>query len=331
MKKRLLLLVAIAISASACQTAEHVPPTLVPTIAMHNSEAVDSSSSDVTAESVVLVQETAVPIATPPPTNTLAPSPTATPTEEPTATATPTPAWTATATLTPTATVEPTATFWPTVTRQVLPESVSAGLSPCQNRIVDTELLAVVTQQFSLPETYVPPDLVPLADYVEDSITLGQNLYVRHAIIDPLQRIIEAMHEVGLRPSIISAYRSYSEQALAWQWWSSQYPGRVAILSARPGHSEHQLGTTIDFGSPAINHLFHVDFANTAEGVWLANNAHLYGFTLSYPANTYEITGIKYEPWHFRYVGTNLATQLFNSGQILTNWQIENFPPPCIP
>ncbi|GJM39720.1 MAG: hypothetical protein DHS20C20_00020 [Ardenticatenaceae bacterium] len=242
-----------------------------------------------------------------------------------------TPAWTATATLTPTATIEPTATYWPTVTRQVLPDSVAAGLPPCQSRIVNTELLAVVTQQFSLPETYVPPDLVPLADYFDDSITLGQTLFARQAIIEPLQRIIEAMNAAGLRPSIISSYRSYGEQQLAWNWWSSQYPGRVAILSARPGYSEHQLGTTIDFGSPAIDHLFHVDFANTAEGIWLKNNAHAYGFTLSFPNYTYDITGIKYEPWHFRYVGVNLATELFHSGQLLTSWQIEHIPPPCIP
>jgi D-alanyl-D-alanine carboxypeptidase len=323
-KKRLLFLTAITISMSACMTVKNVPPTLVPTIAIHNSEALNSLSSAVTAEPIALLQETAVP-PTLPPTNTLAPSPSATPTEEPTATITATPAWTATPTLTP------TATFWPTVTRQVLPEAVSAGLVPCQNRQVDTELLAVVTQQFSLPETYAPADMVPLSDYFDGSITLDQELYVRQVIVEPLQRIIEAMHGAGLRPSIISAYRSYGEQALAWQWWSGQYPGRVAILSARPGYSEHQLGTTVDFGSPAIDHLFHVDFATTAEGVWLTNNAHLYGFTLSYPANTYDITGIKYEPWHFRYVGTNLATQLFNSGQLLTSWQLENLPSPCIP
>lgn len=331
MKKRLLLLVAVTILMSACLTVTNMPPTLVPTIAINNSETADGLSKNATAEPVSLAQETAVPIATLPPTDTLAPSPSATATEEPTSTHTSTPIWTATATLTPTAAIEPTATYWPTVTRQLLPEAISAGLPPCQTRVVDTELLAMVTQQFSLPETYVPPDLVPLSDYFDDSITLGQDLYARQAIIDPLQTIIEAMHEAGLRPSIISAYRSYSEQALAWKWWSGQYPGRVAILSARPGYSEHQLGTTIDFGSPAIDNLFHVDFANTVEGVWLTNNAHLYGFTLSYPANTYGITGIKYEPWHFRYVGVNLATQLFNSGQLLTSWQLENLSPPCIP
>jgi D-alanyl-D-alanine carboxypeptidase len=237
----------------------------------------------------------------------------------------------ATPTRTPTATIDPTATYWPTVTRQVLTGSESAGLVPCQNRVVDTELLAYVTQQFSLPEFYVPADLTPLSDYFESSVTLGQDLYVRQIVIDPLQRLLGEMNAAGLYPSIISAYRSYGEQSLAWKWWSSQYPGRVAIMSARPGYSEHQLGTTVDFGSPALDNLFHVDFANTAEGVWLTKNAHRFGFTLSYPANTYDITGFKYEPWHFRYVGVDLATQLFNSGQILTSWQVANLAPPCIP
>ena len=240
------------------------------------------------------------------------------------------PTITATPTRTPTATIEPTATYWPTVTRQLLSNSESAGLAFCQNRSVSTELLTVVTQQFSLPESYVPPDLVSLSDYFDNSITLDQTLYVRQVVIDSLQRLIEEMHTAGLRPSIISAYRSFDEQALAWHWWSNQYPGRVAILSSRPGYSEHQLGTTIDFGSPALDHLFHVDFANTAEGVWLTNNAHRFGFTQSFPTNTYNITGIKYEPWHFRYVGTDLATQLSTSGQILTSCHIQNLSPPCI-
>lgn len=230
-----------------------------------------------------------------------------------------------------TATIEPTATYWPTVTRQVLSAEPAAGLVPCNNRHVTDEFLTVATQQFSLPDSYAPSDLVLLSDYFSESVTLGNEIYVRAAIIGPLQQIIEDMRTIGLRPSILSAYRSYNEQVLAWRWWNSQYPGRVAIMSARPGNSEHQLGDTVDFGSPALDHLFHVDFANTAEGLWLVDNAHRYGFTLSYPADSYGITGFKYEPWHFRYIGADLATQLYNSGQILTEWQLNNLPPPCIP
>ena len=225
----------------------------------------------------------------------------------------------------------PTPTLWPTVTRQVLPPEIAGGLLPCSQRAVPDELLLLVTQQFALPESYAPTDLVPLDDYFGDSVTVGIENQVRQIILAPLQQIIDAMYAAGLKPSILSGYRSYDVQYLAWKWWNSQYPERVAIMSARAGYSEHQLGTTVDFGSPEIDHLFHVDFANTQEGLWLRNNAHLYGFTMSYPANSYVITGFKYEPWHFRYVGVELATQLYASGQILTQWQLEHLPPPCIP
>jgi D-alanyl-D-alanine carboxypeptidase len=230
-----------------------------------------------------------------------------------------------------TATMTATPTIWPTVTRQVLPPDVAAGLAPCAERQVSDDLLIVVTQQFGLPESYVPPDLAPLSDYFSSGVTVGIESSVRVGLIEPLQRLLDAMHAAELAPSILSGYRSYGEQYLAWKWWNSQYPERVAIMSAPAGHSEHQLGTTVDFGSPALDHLFHVDFATTAEGLWLVENAHLYGFTMSYPADSYAITGFKYEPWHFRYVGPELATALRDSGQTLTEWQLANLPPPCIP
>lgn len=225
----------------------------------------------------------------------------------------------------------PTPTTWPTVTRQVLPAEVAAGLPPCAQRVMTDDWLIVVTQQFGLPESYSPPDLVSLSDYFSTAVTVGIESTVRAGLIDPLQQLIAAMHAAGLEPSILSGYRSYSEQYLAWKWWNSQYPERVAIMSARAGHSEHQLGATVDFGSPALNHLFHVDFAGTPEGEWLAANAHRYGFTMSYPANAYDVTGFKYEPWHYRYVGIELSTELHATGQLLTAWQLENRPPPCIP
>ena len=305
---------------AACQTAGDTLPTLAPV-------------ASVAVATTVFPSATAQPA---PPSQTptaVLPTPTRPEPTSPPATAanTPLPAVTPSPTMTPSPTTEPTATYWPTVTRQILPADQAAGLVSCAQRPVTDDLLTIVTQQFTLPQNYTPSDLAPLANYFTGEVTLGQELYARAAIMEPLQQIVAEMQAAGLRPSILSAYRSYNEQALAWKWWESQYPGRVAIMSARPGASEHQLGTTIDFGSPEINHLFHVDFAQTSEGVWLAANAHRFGFTLSYPRDAYGVTGFKYEPWHFRYVGVDLATQLYNAGQILTEWQLENRPPPCIP
>ncbi len=324
MKWYAFLVLLFTIFLAACQSE---PDKNLPTVAA--AAAINSSIPSVPLENTILLSTqmpTTIPTASSLPAS-------ATPTYTPTATATTTPTDTVepTATVYPTATVVPTATYWPTVTRQVLSTEQAAGLVPCSDRQLTADLLTIATQQFSLPDSFVPSDLQPLSDYFPDDVLLGKDHYARAIIIGPLQQIIEDMNAAGLKPSILSAYRSYNEQVLAWRWWNSQYPGRVAIMSARPGNSEHQLGDTVDFGSPEINHLFHVDFANTAEGLWLADNAHHYGFTLSYPSDSYDATGFKYEPWHYRYVGVELATQLYHSGQILTDWQLNNLPLPCIP
>ncbi|HSH03636.1 MAG TPA: M15 family metallopeptidase, partial [Anaerolineae bacterium] len=152
-----------------------------------------------------------------------------------------------------------------------------------------------------------------------------------------LTALINDMQAAGLSPQIISGYRSYEQQAIAWAKWNEQYPDRAQLLSARPGHSEHQLGTTIDFGSPHLGEIvgdediqFHTYFYMTPEGIWLEENAHHYGFTLSYPRDAFSITTFYYEPWHFRYVGQELATQLKEAGITLTQYQLETYPIPCI-
>jgi len=252
----------------------------------------------------------------PPPPPTLPPPP-PTPTQIPTATLTPTPLATATATATPTAT----------------------PVGACGQRLLsDYDLLATVTLTYSLSRDYAPGDLVKLSEYLPNSITLGYPTEVRKIMINPLVAMINDMLAAGLAPEIISGYRSYSAQAIAWDKWNRQYPERAHIISAPPGYSEHQLGTTIDFGSPELAEIigedlqFHTYFYQTSEGQWLLENAHRYGFTLSYPREAFDLTGFYYEPWHYRYVGVELATQLFEANQFLTQYQFERQPePPCIP
>lgn len=147
------------------------------------------------------------------------------------------------------------------------------------------------------------------------------------------------MESVGLSPFIISGYRSYNTQKLAFQKWQEIEPERAAQLSAPPGHSEHQLGLTVDFGSPTLQDYveteltsnFHTNFYQTPEGQWLLNYAHVYGFTLSYPREAAALTGFFYEPWHYRYVGPELATQLHEIGISLTQYQLNQFAAPCEP
>jgi zinc D-Ala-D-Ala carboxypeptidase len=69
----------------------------------------------------------------------------------------------------------------------------------------------------------------------------------------------------------------------------------------------------------------------TGEGQWLLEHAHEYGFTLSYPREAFDLTGFYYEPWHYRYVGPGMATQLREAGLTLTQFLLDSLPPPCIP
>lgn len=193
------------------------------------------------------------------------------------------------------------------------------------------DLLTIVTRDYGLSRYYEPQDLVPLSDYFPVTITLGFPNDVRQVIIEPLKAIVGDMYAAGLAPTLISGYRSYYSQGIAWEKWNTQYPEWGFKVSAPPGFSEHQLGTTVDFGSPENDNEFDGSFHRTAEGIWLAQHAHEYGFIMSYPLDTLEITGFYYEPWHFRYVGVELATQLHESGVTLTEYLLANQPAPCVP
>lgn len=261
------------------------------------------------------------PLAQSQPTNTTPPSPT----PPPPPTVTPIPTTTASPTVLPTE----TPTFTPTWT--------PAPIGLCNDRLPsDDDLLTLVTHEYGLSRDYTPGDLVPLADYFPVNITLGYPNEIRAVAIQPLVGMIAAMEAAGLKPFIISTYRSYAAQAIAWTKWVEYNPDYAHGLSARPGHSEHQLGTTIDFGSPELEAVtgiedieFHTYFYMTSEGIWLNEHAHEYGFTMSYPPDTLEITGFYYEPWHYRYVGVELATQLKAQGTYLIAHLLENFPLPC--
>jgi D-alanyl-D-alanine carboxypeptidase len=234
----------------------------------------------------------------------------------------------------PTSTQRPRPTETPTAT--ITPTSTPIG--PCDQRVPGDDLLTLVTLEYGLGRTYSPKDLVPLSDFLPDSVTLGYPTELRQAVVEPLVAIVEAMQAAGLEPKIISGYRSYSAQAIAWNKWVTREPERASILSAPPGFSEHQLGTTVDFGTPELSEVvgqedieFHTYFYKTAVGQWLAEHAHEFGFTLSYPREAFELTGFYYEPWHFRYVGIELATRLYDENLTLTEYLLNSQPRPCLP
>lgn len=117
----------------------------------------------------------------------------------------------------------------------------------------------------------------------------------------------------GLKIWLSSGYRSYSAQNRIYNNYVNRDGKEKAdTYSARPGHSEHQSGLAFDVNQ--INDTFN----NSAEAIWLSNNCYKYGLILRYPKGKQDITGYKYESWHFRYVGVELATKLYNNGDWIT-------------
>jgi D-alanyl-D-alanine carboxypeptidase len=186
---------------------------------------------------------------------------------------------------------------------------------------VPPDLLTYVSKDQGLARDFRPADLaiVPLAPKNQ----AFQPIPLRRGVHQPLLAMLDAMNQAGLSVWVMSGYRSYGDQQLAYEKWQQLYPDRAPDISAVPGHSEHQLGTAVDFSTPYMDNLFgdffNVRFSNTPEGQWLSQQAANYGFTLSYPSGATQITGYAWEPWHFRYVGT-LALELVRRNVTLTQY-----------
>ena len=252
----------------------------------------------------------------------------------PSATASPT------ATSLPTLTPSPTSSPTPIPTLFPLPtQDPAATPIPCdRRRPAADDLFAEVNASYGLDPNYVPGDLVRLGDYLPGTVTLPDML-LRQPAAQALGQMVKAMLADGLAPTILSSYRSYFEQAVAHQRWVVDDPANADQISALPGHSEHQLGTVVDFGSPEMPALtgsnidkFSPLFDQTSEGLWLARHAFEYGFSMSSPPGSENLTGLAYEPWHYRYVGVDMASYLHTGGYFLDEYLLKVRPVmPCLP
>lgn len=122
-------------------------------------------------------------------------------------------------------------------------------------------------------------------------------------------KLTEDAAKEGLNIYFASGFRSYEYQSEIYNNYVNAYGQESAdTFSARPGYSEHQSGLAIDVNS------IDDSFRNTPEAIWLAIHCHEYGFIIRYPEGKQDITGYKYEPWHIRYVGTDLSYPIYESG-----------------
>jgi D-alanyl-D-alanine carboxypeptidase len=159
------------------------------------------------------------------------------------------------------------------------------------------------------PLSYRPTDLVTVSKY---------NPYGRVLRREVAAKVIamgNAMKAAGKGKLIVqSGYRSYSSQKSILKAKTRAIgKTKALLLVAKPGYSEHQTGLAVDFAAYGVSTLT-TSFAKTKAGIWLASNSYKYGFVLRYPKGKTAITGYNFEPWHFRYVGVQVATAMHDQG-----------------
>ena len=183
----------------------------------------------------------------------------------------------------------------------------------------------VVDTIYRLPRRYQPDDLVGAA-----RAGLDRGFQVSRVMIDDLRDMAAAAVADDAGLAIQSAFRSYQYQVSTFAGWvarSSEAEARQ--ISARPGHSEHQLGTAIDFrGADDATPPWELeDFGDTAAGGWLHDHAWEYGFVMSYPRGEADETCYSYEPWHYRYLGKDIAAAIHASGEAPRRYLWETYGP----
>jgi len=168
------------------------------------------------------------------------------------------------------------------------------------------DLLVVVDGEHGLPEDYAPDDLEPLHPLGIKTLG-GGGMLLRREAAQATSRMVADAAERGIELVVCSAYRSYEAQAVSRGRMAAVYGERAGDFVASPGYSEHQLGTAIDLSNAEVGYQLVQRFGDTEAYRWLEENAVDYGFVLSYPEEAEEVTGYKWEPWHYRYVGQQNA------------------------
>lgn len=195
---------------------------------------------------------------------------------------------------------------------------VKTNQNKSANSVVKDELLTLVNFENTIPK-----------DWKVDLVQLNNGQSVDRRIYDDLIAMLQAAKSEGLNPLICSSFRTNEKQEQLYQNKVSEYlsqgyskveaSDKAAFWVARPGTSEHQLGLAVDIVSTKNQRLDRSQ-ENTVEQQWLIQNSWKYGFVLRYPTNKNSITGVGYEPWHYRYVGKEHAKKINELGVCLEEY-----------
>jgi D-alanyl-D-alanine carboxypeptidase len=184
----------------------------------------------------------------------------------------------------------------------------------------DTDsIVTLVNKNHSISASYVPDDLVTV------DLPSTRDTQLRSVAAEGLTKLFKAAEGAGLELYCCSGYRSYETQSELYAWNVETYGVNGAeLVSARPGMSEHQLGLAMDVTSASVGFDLLESFGSTSEGQFIKENAHRYGFIVRYPQGKTDITGYAYEPWHLRYLGVDVATEIYNSGKTMEEYYGSN-------
>lgn len=192
----------------------------------------------------------------------------------------------------------------PPVEEEPLPEVIEEeAFDKSQHSTTDpNSLWIVVNKQHPFdPINYYPNDLIT---------TYGAT--IRSIAQADFEEMMAAAAAANAQPTIVSSYRPYDYQLGLYSNYVAMYgQAQADSISARAGYSEHQTGLAVDFGSHNQTSCdLNTCYQLSAEGAWLAENSWKYGFILRFPEGKEEVTGYQFEPWHFRYVGRELAAEM---------------------
>ncbi|MCI5722471.1 MAG: M15 family metallopeptidase [Erysipelotrichaceae bacterium] len=188
--------------------------------------------------------------------------------------------------------------------------SPEPSASALPSNLTDPNSVTVlVDKQHSLSRDFVPTNLA--TPYLQSTVDVIQ---IRQDAGDAAKSMIAAADAAGIKLYVTAGYRSYDEQQTLYEDRVSRLgESQAEETTAKAGYSENQTGLALDFTDTPTG-TSSTDFANTPAGQWLYANAHTYGFILRYPENKQSITGYAYMPWHYRFVGTDVSTAMYEQG-----------------
>ena len=192
-------------------------------------------------------------------------------------------------------------------------------------RDYDDWAITQVDYNLTLGRNYRPPDLVSVSIAGIDG-----GGYIRKVAIDDLRDMADAARDNGTPIKVLSPFRDYRQQVQLFNsyagWTGRRYTNfdNAVTFSARPGHSEHQTGLTIDFGSVGDESLTS-NWHRTPAGAWMAEHAWKFGWLMSYPKGKRAVVCYRFEPWHYRYVGRDIAAAIHDSGLTIREYLWANY------